>query len=318
MSLKQSEYKIKKIPLHQIPRSVLKSLEHIQKPLKTLYAQGSQEAFQLLKKLPTHGLAVVGTRKASFRSKEFLKFQLKGLRNSNFVIVSGLARGIDEIAHQSALENNLPTIAFLGSGHNVIYPRETFDLKIKILQNNGLLLTEYSPGENAKKFHFIERNRLIAAFSQATLVAEAPIQSGALHTARWAWEMDHDCYAFPGFPEDPLLLGNQKLLENNKAIPFWSVKSLWKTWPNLKFEPSQQLNLFPHNTPSTKTQKTDPVLKFIHEKTYQNHGVSFEDLYDWGIKNNISKEIIFSKIHHYLNEKSIYLNNGLLIAIQAL
>jgi DNA processing protein len=122
------------------------------------------------------------------------------LSQQNIPIVSGLALGIDAIAHQTALDYNGRTLAVLGSGlsQQNIYPSANRYLAQKILAEGGLIISEYPPATLALQGHFPQRNRIIAGLSIATLVIEAPQQSGALITAKCALEFNRDVLAVPG------------------------------------------------------------------------------------------------------------------------
>lgn len=141
-------------------------------------------------------LAVVGSRQTSETGVKAIQKIIAELGN-RFVIVSGLARGIDTTAHMAALKNGGATIAIIGCGLDVYYPKENRKLQDYIAQHH-LLLSEYLPGEQPLKFHFPERNRIIAALSQGVLVAEAKMRSGSLITCERALEEGRDVFAVPG------------------------------------------------------------------------------------------------------------------------
>jgi predicted Rossmann fold nucleotide-binding protein DprA/Smf involved in DNA uptake len=149
------------------------------------------------------------------------------------VILSGLARGIDTIAHEAALGFSLPTIAILGCGINVSYPPENDTLQLEILKSDGLIVSELLPDEAPRPSYFIERNRLIAGWARATWVVEAGFRSGALNTASWARKHDRTCFATPCYPGDVHLAGNQVLLDRDGAIPLWNAESLLFSWLEL-------------------------------------------------------------------------------------
>jgi len=198
-----------------------------------LYAQGSKEAFAILNQLPKNGLAVVGTRTPDSRSLLLLEENIEILQESGLVILSGLARGIDQWAHQYALKYQLPTIGILGCGHNFPYPRETLRLREKILEQDGLILSEWTADAGALPYQFLARNRILANLASAIWIVQAGDPSGALNTAKWGVELNRDVYATPSFPGDLRLAGNQRLLERSEAMSFFSSQSLKSTWPNL-------------------------------------------------------------------------------------
>lgn len=142
-------------------------------------------------------LAVIGSRNCSPESKRIIDKIIKGLPEQ-FVVVSGLARGIDAAAHSSALKHNKGTIAVLPCGIEMIYPKENEILAKKILEKDGLLVSEYPSKTKPTKFSFIQRNRITAGLSFAVLVAEAEMKSGTMHTVRFAEEQGKTIYAVPG------------------------------------------------------------------------------------------------------------------------
>lgn len=133
--------------------------------------------------------AIVGTRKPSEIGKKVTYAMVQTLKKHNYAIVSGLAKGIDSAAHQAALDTQLPTVGILGCGIDAVYPKESRELAVKMIEKGNLLISEYPPGSKPHRWHFPERNRLIAALSSVVLLAEAPsIHSGTIITAHRAIE----------------------------------------------------------------------------------------------------------------------------------
>ncbi|MGZ6371536.1 MAG: DNA-processing protein DprA, partial [Bdellovibrionota bacterium] len=124
-------------------------------------------------------------------------------------------------------------IAVLAHGLDRCYPRENEKLRDQIIEAGGLILSERLPGVSPTPKSFLFRNRLIAAWSQSTWMVEASYRSGALNTARWARDGERRCYAVPCYPGDLALAGNQKLLDEMEATPYWGPQSLGMTWPEL-------------------------------------------------------------------------------------
>lgn len=145
-------------------------------------------------------LAVVGTRKISSYGKQITPQIVKDLTNNGLTIVSGLALGVDALAHQTALEVAGTTLAVLGSGLDWqnIYPADNRYLAQKIIDSGGTVISEYPIGTPPLKHHFPYRNRIIAGLSLGTLIIEAPISSGALITAKYALEQNREIFAVPG------------------------------------------------------------------------------------------------------------------------
>ncbi len=145
-------------------------------------------------------LCVVGSRDYSSYGEEACRKIVAGLSGYNICIVSGLARGIDSIAHRTALDAGLQTIAFPGSGldENVIYPKQNRRLADEIVYNGGGLVSEYNNNMRAQDWMFPQRNRLMAGICDATLIVEASMKSGTLITARLALDYNRNVGIIPG------------------------------------------------------------------------------------------------------------------------
>ena len=145
-------------------------------------------------------LCIVGARKNTSYGKEAVETFIEGLKGYPITIVSGLALGIDSIAHRAALKNNLPTIAVPGSGLSleVLHPQSHTRLAEEIVEKGGMLMNEFDPEFKAVYYSFPQRNRIMAGMSNATLVIEAEKKSGTLITARLATEYNRDVLALPG------------------------------------------------------------------------------------------------------------------------
>jgi DNA processing protein len=170
-------------------------LYEIPDPPPILYYQGNLELLAVCQIRPAIG--IVGTRSPSDYGKRWTRRLTKTLCRAEFLIISGLADGIDRIAHESCLEAKGETIAVLGTGVDVVYPYRNRDL-YRAIGQSGLLLSEHPPGTQPEKVHFPRRNRIIAGLSRATLVTEAPRKSGALITAKLANDYGRDVFALPG------------------------------------------------------------------------------------------------------------------------
>jgi DNA protecting protein DprA len=191
----------------------------------------------LTSRLPNWGFAVVGTRYPTRRSLQEVRRILSALDPAQgFVVVSGLAKGIDAEAHRCALDLGLPTLAVLAGGLDEIYPTENERLAHEILDRGGAWVSEYDPGFRPRKGTFLARNRLIAGLSQATWIVEAGLQSGALNTAKWSRDFGTDLYVSPFHPSDTPGAGNRELLSQNACWPLWGPDGLQSTWLNLHFK----------------------------------------------------------------------------------
>ena len=170
--------------------------------------------------------AIVGTRRPSPYGKQMAEDFAFTLAKSGFTIVSGLAYGIDAIAHEAALETGQKTIAVLGAGLNHITPHCNLDLA-KRISNNGSIITEYEHDISPQAFTFPQRNRIIAGMSIATLVIEAPERSGALITARHALTYNRDIFALPGNINQDTSKGGNCLIRDSKAFLVTCVQDIF-------------------------------------------------------------------------------------------
>lgn len=185
-----SPFPIVKLSLEEFPPL----LHEIPQPPKALNYRGT---------LPPPGmklLAVVGSRKYSTYGKQVVEHLIAGLRGYDIGIVSGLALGIDSLAHEAALKNDLYTLAIPGSGiaDEVIYPASHRPLARKVLEAGGGLLSEFDPSFTATKWSFAQRNRIMAGIAEATLMIEASEKSGTLITARLASDYNRELLVVPG------------------------------------------------------------------------------------------------------------------------
>lgn len=186
-------------------------LKEIHDPPGQLYVRGNAEILQV-KNL----LAVVGTRRANYYGRQAVEKLLVPAVRAGVVLVSGLAYGIDSLAHKACLDWRRPTIAVLGSGADdeSLYPRGNLNLAHQILEHGGALVTEHLPGTKALLHHFPIRNRIIAGLCRATVIIQAAQKSGSLITARLALESNRDVAAVPGPITDPLAEGTNSLIRD--------------------------------------------------------------------------------------------------------
>jgi len=180
-------------------------------------------------------ISIVGTRKATTDGIMFCENLVNELavRNHNPIIISGLAYGIDAVAHKSALKNNLKTAAVLGHGLDIIYPALHKKLAREI-EENGMLITDFPSKSIRDKNNFIKRNRIIAGLSDATIVIESGEKGGSLVTADIANSYNRDVFAVPGRITDIYSKGCNNLIKTNKAAMLTSVEDLeyilgWET-----------------------------------------------------------------------------------------
>ena len=187
-------------------------LKKIPNPPKELYFNG------ILKKSEKYPFAVVGTRKPSAYGQEVTEYFVKNLSEAGLTIVSGLALGIDSLAHKIALENKGKTIAVLGSGLNHIYPQTHQKLAKEIVISGGALISEYPPETLVYKGNFPARNRIISGLSLGVLIIEAPEKSGALITAHYATLQKRRVFVVPGRFYDKNSVGANELIKQGAQL----------------------------------------------------------------------------------------------------
>ncbi|OQB05476.1 MAG: hypothetical protein BWY19_01014 [bacterium ADurb.Bin212] len=171
-----------------------------------------------IESLNKESIAVVGSRKYSSYGARICRRIVSKISEVPLVIVSGLALGIDSIAHQTTLENNGTTIAVLGCGLDVVYPVSNSALARAIIHSGGALISEYPPKTEPFKSNFPARNRIIAALSLGTLVVEAAKQSGAIITAMSALEYNREVFAIPGPIDSPYSEGCNYLIQQGAKL----------------------------------------------------------------------------------------------------
>ncbi len=182
-------------------------LQEIHNPPVLLFAQGHLNA------LNQRTLAVVGTRKVSDYGRKITQKLVAELAPAHVCVVSGLAAGVDAEAHQAALVHQLPTVAVFGCGLDIIFPRKNRPLAQDILDQGGLLLSEYSLGTEPSRATFPQRNRIVAGLAYGTVVVEGNRKSGAMITARLALEENRSVYAVPGSVFSPGSQGPLSLIQ---------------------------------------------------------------------------------------------------------
>lgn len=196
-------------------------LEIVDYPL-VLYVQGT------LLKEDQRCLAVVGTRQASIYGQEMAKQLSRELAHAGFTVVSGLARGIDAVAHQGALEKGR-TIAVLGSGLACLYPSENVALAGAIRQQ-GALISEFAMATPPDRQNFPQRNRIVSGMTLGTILIEAPQQSGAMLTVERALNQGRPVFALPGRVDQDTFKGNHALIKEGKAELVENVQDILKNF----------------------------------------------------------------------------------------
>lgn len=184
-----------------------------------LYFKGSAEMN------PNKVISVVGTRRATNYGKEQARTLIQELADEDLQVVSGLALGIDGIAHQTSVDLDIPTIGVLGHGLDVLYPAAHRNMAARMIENGGLL-TEFPINTIPEKENFPKRNRIIAGMGDATIVVESRISGGSMITADIAVSYGRDVGAFPGRATDFCSEGTNELIRSNKAFLMTSANDL--------------------------------------------------------------------------------------------
>ena len=172
-------------------------------------------------------VSIVGSRRATVYGKKICEQIVDALAPYNTLIISGLAYGIDITAHRAALKNNLPTVGVLAHGLDLVYPSEHTNTAKKMIESGGLI-SEFMSDTKMNPEYFPRRNRIVAGISEATIVIEATIKSGALITAQIANSYDRDVFAVPGRLDDSSSEGCNLLIKANKAMLIQSAEDVIK------------------------------------------------------------------------------------------
>lgn len=187
-------------------------LKNIENAPHSLYLEGN---IALLK---SKSIAIIGSRNCSENGKKIASKFSTELSQTGITIISGLAKGIDTIAHYYSYNKPGHTIAVLGNGFNEIFPKENLNLYQKILENNGLIISEYPPHEKPQSKYFLERNRIVSGLSLGVLVIEAAYRSGTSVTAKLAQKQNRPVFAIPHEIWDSHGIGTNKLIKNGANL----------------------------------------------------------------------------------------------------
>lgn len=202
---------------------------------KEMYPEGLREIAWVPERLYYEGeidlinnlqnIAVVGTRRMSEYGREVTEKFSRELVKAGWVIVSGLARGVDRVAHETCLANGGKTIAVLAHGLDMTYPPEHMELRRRIVASGGLILSEHKDDVPLTKQNLAVRNRIVVAISKCVLVTESPKSSGTKITVKFSAEQGKDVYIIPGPINDPTYEGSTELMRDG-CIPVSSVKDI--------------------------------------------------------------------------------------------
>lgn len=233
-------HKIKELNINEFPNK----LKEIPKAPKKLYFIGNKDL------LYEECFGIVGTRKITEYGRENCRFFTKELVLRNIPIVSGMAIGTDTVAHKTALEYGGKTIAILGSGFNNIFPEENINLFEEIIENNGLIVTEFEKDEKPIKENFPKRNRIITALSEGILVIEAAYRSGTSITVNNAKKQGKKIFALPGKLDSCVGIGVNNMIKKG-AILTTKIEDIISCYPqfeqrlrkNIKIKNKECINL---------------------------------------------------------------------------
>lgn len=186
-------------------------LREIDTPPALLFVKGNIDALNLPQ------IAIVGSRHHSAGGQQNAQAFARHLAGNGFTITSGMALGIDGAAHQGAMETG-STIAVLGTGVDIIYPRRHQALYTEIIAKGGAIVSEFPPGTSVRAGHFPQRNRIISGLSLGVLVVEAALKSGSLITARLAMEQGREVFSIPGSIHNPSAKGCHQLIRQGATL----------------------------------------------------------------------------------------------------
>lgn len=222
-------------------------------------------------------ISIIGTRSNTDYGKQITDALVEGLKDYNPLIVSGLAFGIDALAHKAAIQNNLSTVGVLAHGLHTIYPAQHKEMAKEMIENGGIL-SEFTSGVKADKHNFPRRNRIVAGMADATIVIETALRGGSMITAELANNYNRDVFAVPGKVNDSKSAGCNYLIKNNKAILLTDAQQLIEEmhWDTTVVKKKQQRELFIEVTP--EEQKIIDILKekdAVHiDELYLRSGLS--------------------------------------------
>lgn len=210
--------KIKKLTLKstQFPEA----LRYIPDPPKQLFIRGNPDAV-----MTRPLLAIVGSRKVTAYGRSVTSRLASQAAAKGITIVSGLALGVDAIAHQAALEANGTTVAVLANGPDKILPASNHHLGERILRRGGAVISEYPPGSAVFKTSFFARNRIVSGLSDGVLVTEAAARSGTMHTVNFALDQGKPIMAVPGNITSPMSEGTNTLIKTG-ATPVTDISDI--------------------------------------------------------------------------------------------
>ena len=223
-------------------------LKQIKNPPKKIYIKGNAE---LLKE---NGIAVVGSRTTSNYGRKMCKIFVNNLVGYHLNIISGLAIGIDSLAHKTCIEAQGKTIAVLPCGLKHIYPKNNEILYNKILEEGGLIVSEYELDEKENSDHFRERNRIVSGLSIGTLVVESHRRSGTSITVRNTEEQNKKSFCIPSSLENTRGTGNNEMIRDRRAKLVTTVEDIIEEYTELNLKKKEEYEFLEINSPKKNTK----------------------------------------------------------------
>lgn len=269
-------------------------LKNIKNPPKKLYTEGN---IQLLK---DNIISIIGSRACSENGIKLTEEFTKGLVYQGISIASGMAVGIDTIAHQTTLKQRGKTIAVLGNGLNHIFPTENIKLYQEIIQKGGLVITEYPPEEKAKSKNFLERNRIVSGLALGILVIEATYRSGTSVTAKLAKEQGRKIFALPHEVNDKHGIGTNRLIQEGATI-VTKIEDIIKEFSFLTYKlPPKEKKIETHiNRKICNNREQNEIYKLITENP-----ISLNEIYKKSKKNisEINNLLLLLELEGYIKK----------------
>ncbi|MBW7675430.1 DNA-processing protein DprA [Chryseobacterium chendengshani] len=219
-------------------------------------------------------ISLVGTRNITAYGKKFIEEFFEEVKTHQFISVSGLALGVDKEVHEQSLKHQIPTIGVLAHGFHTFYPSKNRKLSEKIIEENGGLLTEFNSSRKPDRENFIQRNRIVAGISPATIVVETAFGGGSISTATFANNYNRDVFSLPGKITDKYSQGCNHLIFQNKATAISTFKDLLNLVGfNDPKEKIEELFSYSHSTIQLSENQ-----ELIYNKIAANPHISLDDL----------------------------------------
>lgn len=269
-------------------------LKDIENPPKQLYVKGNIEL------LKTNIISMIGSRACSENGIKLAQQFSKELVYQGLTIASGMAIGIDTIAHQTTLKEKGKTIAVLGNGFEHIFPKENIGLYQQIIESDGLVITEYPPEVEAKSNNFLERNRIVSGLALGILVVEAMHRSGTSVTARLAKQQGRKVFALPHEVDDKNGIGTNRLIQEGAKI-VTCTEDIIKEFPFLSYKvpPKEKEIEIQEKRKICKNKEYNEIYQLITETP-----ISLNEIYQKSSKNiaEINNILLMLELDEYVKK----------------